>query len=70
LKRLSAAAKDRSGSRLGILALLTAAQNKQIVESLILAEGTVKFYVHAFLEKLQVHSRTQAAARARELNLV
>jgi len=44
--------------------------NRQIAEKLILAEGTVKFYVHGILEKLEVHSRTQAVARARELNLV
>jgi DNA-binding NarL/FixJ family response regulator len=30
----------------------------------------VKFYVHAVLAKLEVHSRTQAIAKTRELNLV
>ena len=44
--------------------------NRQVAEKLILAEGTVKYYVHAILEKLQVHSRTQAIAKARELNLI
>ena len=44
--------------------------NRQVAERLILAEGTVKYYVHAILEKLQVHSRTQAIAKARELNLI
>ena len=44
--------------------------NRQIAERLIIAEGTVKFYVHVVLEKLEVHSRTQAIARARQLHLV
>lgn len=44
--------------------------NRQIAEKLVLSEGTVKFYVHAILEKLRVHSRTQAIARAGELGLI
>jgi LuxR family maltose regulon positive regulatory protein len=44
--------------------------NRQIAERLIIAEGTVKFYVHVVLEKLEVHSRTQAIARARQLHVV
>jgi LuxR family maltose regulon positive regulatory protein len=44
--------------------------NRQIAEKLVIAEGTVKFYVHNLLEKLEVHSRTQALAKARELNLI
>ena len=44
--------------------------NRQIAEKLVLAEGTVKFYVHTVLEKLQVHSRTQAILIARERNLI
>ena len=56
---------------LEVLRLLTAGcSNRQIAEKLVLAEGTVKFHVHAVLEKLNVHSRTQAIAKARELNLI
>jgi LuxR family transcriptional regulator, maltose regulon positive regulatory protein len=56
---------------LEVLRLLAAGcSNRQIAETLVLAEGTVKFYVHAVLAKLEVHSRTQAIAKARELNLV
>ena len=44
--------------------------NRQIATKLVLAEGTVKFYVHTILEKLGVHSRTQALIIARERNLV
>jgi LuxR family transcriptional regulator, maltose regulon positive regulatory protein len=44
--------------------------NRQIAEKLFLSEGTVKFHVHSILEKIRVHSRTQAIAKARELKLV
>ena len=56
---------------LGVLDLLAEGySNRQIAEKLVIAEGTVKYYVHAILEKLQVHSRTQAIAKARELKLI
>jgi DNA-binding NarL/FixJ family response regulator len=44
--------------------------NKEIAEQLYLAEGTVKNYVSNVLSKLGVTDRTQAALRARELNLL
>ena len=44
--------------------------NRQIAEKLILSEGTVKFHVHSILEKMGVHSRTQAIVRGKELKLV
>jgi LuxR family maltose regulon positive regulatory protein len=44
--------------------------NRQIAEKLFLSEGTVKFYMHAVMDKLGVHSRTQAILIARERNLV
>jgi LuxR family maltose regulon positive regulatory protein len=50
--------------------LVEGCSNRQVAEKLILAEGTVKYYVHAILEKFQVHSRTQAIAKARDLNLI
>ena len=37
---------------------------------LSLAEGTVKNYISAILDKLGVQDRTQAALRARELGLL
>jgi len=56
---------------LDVLRLVAAGfSNSQIAEKLVLAEGTVKFYVHAILEKLQVHSRTQAIVAAKERNLI
>jgi len=44
--------------------------NRQIAEKLILAEGTVKYYVHAVLEKLGVHNRTQALLEAKKLKII
>jgi DNA-binding NarL/FixJ family response regulator len=43
--------------------------NKQISKALFLAEGTVKNYISSLFDKLNVSDRTQAAIRARELNL-
>jgi LuxR family maltose regulon positive regulatory protein len=43
--------------------------NRQIAEKLFLSEGTVKFYVHNILQKLGVESRSQAIAKARDLEL-
>jgi LuxR family transcriptional regulator, maltose regulon positive regulatory protein len=43
--------------------------NRQIADQLILSEGTIKFHVHSILGKIQVHSRTEAIARARKLDL-
>jgi LuxR family maltose regulon positive regulatory protein len=44
--------------------------NRQMAEKLVLAEGTVKFHVHHLLGKLNVESRTQALARAKDLGLI
>jgi LuxR family transcriptional regulator, maltose regulon positive regulatory protein len=44
--------------------------NRQIADQLILSEGTIKFHVHSILGKIQVHSRSEAIARARKLVLV
>ncbi len=38
--------------------------NKEIAETMFLAEGTVKNYVSAIIEKLQANDRTQAAILA------
>ncbi|TRZ50938.1 hypothetical protein D4S03_05920 [bacterium] len=44
--------------------------NRQIAEKFILAEGTVKFYVHAVLEKLGVHNRTLAVIEAKKQKII
>ena len=43
--------------------------NLQMAEKLVLAVGTVKYHVHNLLAKLQVESRTQAIAKAIDLDL-
>jgi len=44
--------------------------NREIAERLVIDVGTVKFHAHNIYGKLEVRNRTQAAARARELNLL
>jgi LuxR family transcriptional regulator, maltose regulon positive regulatory protein len=44
--------------------------NQAIAERLVLAVGTVKKHINNLFGKLDVQSRTQALARARELNLL
>jgi DNA-binding NarL/FixJ family response regulator len=56
---------------LEVLKLLAAGlSNRQIAAKLVLSEGTVKFYVHTIMQKLGVHSRTQALLIAREHHLL
>jgi non-specific serine/threonine protein kinase len=56
---------------LEILGLLAAGlSNRDIADKIILAPGTVKWYVSDILSKLGVNSRTQAIARARQLKLL
>jgi LuxR family maltose regulon positive regulatory protein len=50
--------------------LVEGCSNRQIADRLILAEGTVKYHVHNLLGKLQVESRTQAIAKAKDLDLI
>jgi LuxR family transcriptional regulator, maltose regulon positive regulatory protein len=55
---------------LEVLRLLAAgASNKDIAEALVISMATVKSHVSHILSKLNVSSRGQAAARARELDL-
>jgi len=44
--------------------------NPQIASELVFTVGTVKWYLHQIYTKLDVSNRTQAVARARELNLL
>ena len=43
--------------------------NQEIAERLFISEGTAKTHIHNVYGKLGVHNRTEAAMRARELNL-
>jgi LuxR family maltose regulon positive regulatory protein len=53
-----------------VLRLIVAgASNRAIAEQLVISESTVKSHVYHIFHKLDVSSRTQAAARARELGM-
>ena len=49
--------------------LIRGYRNEDIARMLVLGESTVKSHVTSILAKLNVTSRTQAAARARELGI-
>ncbi len=54
-----------------ILRLIAAgARNRAIADKLVISERTVKVHVTNILGKLSVSSRTEAAARAREMHLL
>jgi LuxR family maltose regulon positive regulatory protein len=56
---------------LEILQLIAAGRtNREIGEELVLALGSVKWYASQIYSKLQVKNRTEAAAKARQLNLL
>ncbi len=60
-----------SERELEILQLIeTGLSNRQIAENLFLTIGTVKWHINNIYGKLGVSRRTQALARARELNLL
>ncbi len=63
---------DRLSEReLDVLRLMAQGlSNAEIASRLVVTLGTVKTHVHSILDKLAVHSRTQAVARARHLNLL
>jgi ATP/maltotriose-dependent transcriptional regulator MalT len=44
--------------------------NREIAEKLIISIGTAKSHVHNICGKLGVRNRTEAAMRAKELNIV
>jgi LuxR family maltose regulon positive regulatory protein len=60
-----------SQRELELLRLVAAGRtNQEIAEELFLAVGTVKKHLNNIFGKLEVHNRTQAIARARELDLL
>jgi LuxR family maltose regulon positive regulatory protein len=60
-----------SERELEVLRLMAAGMtNQEIAETLVVALGTAKAHTASIYAKLEVHNRTQAVARARELNLL
>jgi DNA-binding CsgD family transcriptional regulator len=60
-----------SPRELDVLCLIDAGlSNREIAEQLFLTVGTVKWHTNNIYTKLSVKSRTQALARAREINLI
>jgi LuxR family transcriptional regulator, maltose regulon positive regulatory protein len=60
-----------SGRELEVLQLIAAGKtNRQISSELFVSVGTVKTHINNAYRKLDAHSRTQALARARELDLI
>jgi predicted ATPase/DNA-binding CsgD family transcriptional regulator len=45
-------------------------QSQEIADTLVISYGTVKWYISQIFEKLGVHNRTQAVARAQQLKLL
>ena len=67
----SETAEPLSEREIEILRLLTAGlSNREIADQLVVGVGTINWHVNNIYRKLDVHSRTQAAARARALNLL
>ena len=50
--------------------LVQGASNRQIAETLMITENTVKTHVRNILDKLELRSRSEVAAYARRLNLI
>ncbi len=60
-----------SNREIEVLQLLAAGlSNQEIADRLVLSKGTVKTHTHNLYGKLKVQTRTQAIARAKELNLI
>jgi LuxR family transcriptional regulator, maltose regulon positive regulatory protein len=60
-----------SERELEVLQLIAAGStNRRIASELFVSVGTVKSHINNVYRKLEVHSRTQAVARARELDLI
>jgi LuxR family maltose regulon positive regulatory protein len=60
-----------SERELEVLQLIAAGKtNRRIASELFVSVGTVKTHINNLYRKLDAHNRTQAVARARELNLI
>lgn len=60
-----------SSRELEVLRLVaTGASNKEIADTLVIAEGTVKNHLTSILSKLEARDRMQAVLKAREIGLI
>ena len=60
-----------SNRELEVLRLVaTGASNKEIADTLVIAEGTVKNHVTSILNKMSVRARAQAVVKAKEYGLI
>jgi LuxR family maltose regulon positive regulatory protein len=50
--------------------IATGLTNREIAQKLFIAVGTVKRHINNIYGKLEVHRRTEAVARARELDIL
>jgi LuxR family maltose regulon positive regulatory protein len=71
IRRPSSLVEPLGERELEVLRLVAAGlSNREIAQALVITTGTAKWYVNQIYNKLAVHSRTQAVARARELGLL
>jgi DNA-binding CsgD family transcriptional regulator len=71
MEAASPVAHSLTRRELEVLGLVAAGMsNQEIAQELVITPGTVKWYISQIYEKLSVRSRTQAVARARELNVL
>ena len=69
--RVPGTGETLSAREVELLRLVAAgASNREIAAQLMISDQTVKTHVSRILRKLDVTSRTQAAARARELHIL
>jgi DNA-binding NarL/FixJ family response regulator len=62
---------ELTGRELEVLRLIaTGATNREIADTLVISEGTVKNHISNILSRLQLRDRTQAAVYAREAGLL
>lgn len=67
----SGLAEPLTERQIEILGLIAAGRsNREIARDLFIAEGTVKAHLHQLFGKLMARNRTEAVARARELDLL